>query len=341
VDQNEEQPRRRSTSARRGGTPALEVRHLRVFVTLIDRGSMTAAAQVLGVAQSTVSEALFALERALGTRVVVRQRGVPGVELTPAGAALLPYARSVLVALEDAQVAVAAVDRDAPARIEIIANESVSIYLLPRVLGQVRQRWSNTLFAVTTGMCPTITQGLASGRYDLALMLQCPQASVAGEPRAAVTASGSLHLSDVPLVLFCRPEHPLAPRTTGGELPRDRLAPYTVFVSDARGYFFDFLRDYFRPEGVPGPRLEPAGSVEAVKHSVASDRLALGVLPAYALAEEVRAGGVRVLPVHPALPTVPLEAKLYRSRPPIHPAVADLLAALRTTLGDGSMARSA
>jgi nicotinamidase-related amidase len=52
----------------REGTPTsdLELRHLRAFVALADQGSVTAASRALALAQSTVSEALAALERSWG-----------------------------------------------------------------------------------------------------------------------------------------------------------------------------------------------------------------------------------------------------------------------------------
>jgi DNA-binding transcriptional LysR family regulator len=329
---NERRRTRQVPRRERSWTAGLEVRHLRAFVTLVDQGSETGAAQVLGVAQSTVSEALAALERALGTRVVVRRRGAPSIDLTPAGGVLLPYARRVLAALDDAQVAVATVAHEASASIDVIANESVSTYLLPRALGTVRRRWPNIRFAVTVGMCLTITEDLASGRFDLGLMLQ----TRAG---ARIDAGdGDRPLADVPLAVFCRPEHPLASPGTGWPVPRAWLAPYPVFVSDARGHPFDLcpgrtVRDYFRNDGLPGPRLEPAGSVEAVKRSVVTDPLALGVLPAYALAEELRARVVSALTLEPGIPPLCLVAMPFQGRSPIHPAVAELIVALSTTLG--------
>ncbi|HEY4592317.1 MAG TPA: LysR family transcriptional regulator, partial [Thermoanaerobaculia bacterium] len=78
---------------RTGWSSGLELRHLRAFVALVDHGSMTAAAQALGMAQSTVSEAMAALDRTLGTPAVARRRGARGHPLTPAGRALLPHAR--------------------------------------------------------------------------------------------------------------------------------------------------------------------------------------------------------------------------------------------------------
>jgi DNA-binding transcriptional LysR family regulator len=111
-------------------------------------------------------------------------------------------------------------------------------------------------------------------------------------------------------------------------------------VSDSIGHYFDLLRDYFYPDGLPGPRLEPTGSVEAVKYGVVSDPLALGVLPIYALTEEFRAEEVCALPVRPAVPTVRLEAMVYRTRPPTHPAVAELIDMLRSTLDIRSISPS-
>jgi LysR family transcriptional regulator, benzoate and cis,cis-muconate-responsive activator of ben and cat genes len=47
----------------------LELRHLRVFVAVVETGAHARAARTLGISQSTVSETLSALERALGSDV--------------------------------------------------------------------------------------------------------------------------------------------------------------------------------------------------------------------------------------------------------------------------------
>jgi len=135
-------------------------------------------------------------------------------------------------------------------------------------------------------------------------------------------------LTEVRLLLFARPQHPLQARAT---VPRDLLEPYTVFMSDASGDFHALVSDFLRADDMPGPRLEATGSNEGVKRSVMTDPVGLGVLPEYALAEELRAGMVRSVPVSPALPSVRLEAVLpggARS----HPAVLELLEACRAAL---------
>jgi molybdate transport repressor ModE-like protein len=332
-----------------GWAQELELRQLRAFVLLVDHGSMSAAARALGVSQSTVSEVVAALERTLATRIVARRRGGRGIALTPAGEALLPYARDALAALTTARLAVAAVDQRVRATVELIANESVSTYLLPHALGEVRRQWPQMHFAVTVGMCPQITSGLSGGRYDVGLMLQtprCPPAAVSRTVQPAVSEMAPQQecLSEVPLVVFAGPDHPLVSGEKVSVVARDRLAPYTLFVSDARGYFFELVRDFFRSDGTPGPRLEATGSVEAVKHSVTSDPLGLGVLPLYALDAELRAGQLRTVSMRPELPRMRLVAMRYRTQPPAHPAVIALLdelrASLRTMPGAGASAAS-
>jgi len=312
-----------------GWTSGLEVRHLRAFVALVDQGSMTAAAQVLGMAQSTISEAIAALERAVGTAVVVRRRGVPGIHLTPPGRALLPHARGVLAALADAHASVVAASREARTAVDIVANESVSSYLLPPALATLRRAWPNTRFAVTVGTCTAVREGLDEGRYDLGLLLETDTGAGGDRPAEAAAAPGDgpAVLADVDLVVFCPVENPLARAASAG-VPRLALARHTVFSSDSSGDFHALLRGYFMADGGPGPRLESAGSIDAVKRSVLADPRALGVLPAYTLDEELRARVVRVVSVRPRLPRFRLVAR-YGRKAPASPAVLELVDALR------------
>ena len=117
----------------------VEVRQLKAFVALVEQGSVTAAAQTLGVAQSTMSEALSSLERALGTSLFLRRRGSHELVLTEAGNALLPHARSVLDLLAAAHVAVASVTTGARARVAIATNESLSTYIVGPQLDIMRR----------------------------------------------------------------------------------------------------------------------------------------------------------------------------------------------------------
>ena len=253
---------------------------------------------------------------------------------------MLPHARKALDSLEQAHVAVASVMREGRASVTVLANESISTYLLPRVLLGLRETWPGTRFAVTVGTCPIVRDGLASGAFDLGLLLreeERTRPSRAAGRRPALPVRGAIALAEVPLVLFSAPQHPMA--RSAAAVPRSELAPYRVFVSDASGDFHTLLADFFAVDALPAPRLEPTGSIEAVKRSVLTDPLALGVLPDYALAEELQAGRVRALSVRPGLPRVRLEALLSAVRP-THPATTEFVEMLRATLVDPQRASS-
>lgn len=310
-------------------TSRLEVRQLRAFVALADLGSITAAAQALGLAQSTVSESLAALERALGVEVVRRQRGSRKALLTSPGLALLPHARKVLEAIDDARVAIARTTRSARTHLDIVTMESVSTYVLPGALSRMRERWPKTRFAVSLAPRAGIADAVAGGAFDVGLVLvrtdECRPARRSPPARAATLPFGRrVVISDLRLVMFASPLHPHA----HGALRRNALSAYPLFVSDAAFAFDAFVRRYVRSGRRNAPHVEAAGSVEGVKRAVMADTGALGLLPAYALTEELRLGQVVGLDLRPPPPRMRLDALLSPSRT-THPAIEELLNALR------------
>jgi DNA-binding transcriptional LysR family regulator len=301
----------------------LEVRQLRAFVALVEQGSVTAAAQSLGLAQSTVSEALSSLERALGAPLFVRRRGTHDLVLTDAGSALLPHARGVLERISAAHVAVAGATTGARARIAIATNESLSTYVLAPHLDVLRRRWPNTTFEVSVLMCTAIRAVVEAGEFDFALSLQPCEDAANG-----VAAERTVVSDDVPLVIFAQPGHPLANRRRSRPVRRDALGDHTLYLSDAAGDFHLLVRRFLEHDGLPGPHLQPTGSIESVKRAVLADPLAVGMLPGYALLDEFRDRKLAPVPVQPGPPRMRLEALLSRARAH-HPATRQLLEEVR------------
>lgn len=82
----------------------MELRHLRYFVAVAQRGHFGRAAQDLRLASSSLSQQIRALERDLATELF--DRTPSGASLTPAGRVLLEHARSVLARADRARDAV-------------------------------------------------------------------------------------------------------------------------------------------------------------------------------------------------------------------------------------------
>ena len=78
-----------------------DVQRLRTFALVLDLGSISAAATVLGYTQSAVSQQLAALERETGAALV--DRAQRPLRATPAGTALRPHVDRVLAAVASAE----------------------------------------------------------------------------------------------------------------------------------------------------------------------------------------------------------------------------------------------
>lgn len=115
----------------------VELRHLAAMVAVADEGSFGRAATRLGYTQSTVSQQIAALERAVGGPVFNRPGGPKPVRITPLGAVVLQHGRDLL-AMADGLVD--AVDRFAAGdgRINIGTFQSVSNVILPVVVRRLR-----------------------------------------------------------------------------------------------------------------------------------------------------------------------------------------------------------
>ncbi|MEU8223466.1 LysR family transcriptional regulator [Kribbella sp. NPDC048915] len=90
----------------------LTERHLQIFVALAEEQHFGDAARVIGITQPPLSQGLRRLETLIGAKLF--ERGAGQVELTAAGADLLPYARRALASIEELRQAALAREPEGP-----------------------------------------------------------------------------------------------------------------------------------------------------------------------------------------------------------------------------------
>jgi DNA-binding transcriptional LysR family regulator len=115
---------------------AVEIRELRIFVAVVDEAGMSAAARKLHLGQSTVSETVRALERELGTGLLLRSR--TGVQPTDSGLTLADGARR-LIQLHDQLRDRVAQPGKTGAAIRLGAPLELPAGLLPQVVDTLRR----------------------------------------------------------------------------------------------------------------------------------------------------------------------------------------------------------
>jgi DNA-binding transcriptional LysR family regulator len=92
---------------------------LQAFTTVVDTGSITAAAEQIGQTVSGISRALGRLERKLDTTLL--RRTTRRIEITDEGAAFLSHARAILAAVDQAEEQMASRRRQPAGRLRVNA----------------------------------------------------------------------------------------------------------------------------------------------------------------------------------------------------------------------------
>ncbi|MFI6587855.1 LysR family transcriptional regulator [Embleya sp. NPDC050493] len=255
----------------------MELRQLRTFETVTRTGTVTAAANVLGIAPSSVSEQIRVLEKSVG--VALFDRGPRGMTLTSAGERMRDWAHRLLDQAEQARREVAEV---APP-LRLGALESIAATHVPPVLARLGARRPDLRVQVRSdGTRDDLLEAVAAGRLDAALILDTGTwlGELGFEPPPAALAF--VDLEPVGLVLVAAPGHPLGGRSpiVGDDLRGHRL------LVNAAACSFRLAGDRLLGAEVEQVRV---GGV-AVIRAWAEQGLGVALLPTFAVADQLASG---------------------------------------------------
>ncbi len=185
----------------------MQLGHLRCFLAVAEQRHFTRAARRLGLAQPSVSAQVRRLEEELGSDLFQRMKG--NLTLTPAGEALLPYARRILADVDAASSELLATGSQVRGRLALGATPVLARFhtAYPAVDLVLREAGSVDLVAA-----------LEDGALDVALVIlpvrhealrtqplvreELVVAVARGHPLARRRTISVADLRDVPLVMF-------------------------------------------------------------------------------------------------------------------------------------------
>ncbi|HEY9243016.1 MAG TPA: LysR family transcriptional regulator, partial [Streptosporangiaceae bacterium] len=156
---------------------------LNAFVLVARLGSVTSAANALGVSESAVSQALTALRQHLGDQLV--SRGPGGMTLTPGGSRLLATASQIVVLGAEAHAAVRAA-QGAPEQLRVVATSTLAEFVVSPLMEAFTRRFAGAL-EVSAGVAVSNEMGVlvANRLADLAIgpeVTSDPALPVVSEP---------------------------------------------------------------------------------------------------------------------------------------------------------------
>ncbi|MFF9314005.1 LysR family transcriptional regulator [Streptomyces sp. NPDC014748] len=147
----------------------MQFQQLQYFVAVAETRHFTRAAELVHVAQPSLSQQIKALERELGADLFLRARG--NITLTDAGEALLPLARRILADADTARHEVQELAQLRRGRVRLGATPSVCTGLLPDVLRAFHDRYPGVHLLVEESGSHDLVRHLARGALDLALVV--------------------------------------------------------------------------------------------------------------------------------------------------------------------------
>ena len=117
----------------------MDERRLRYFLTVVDEGSVTRAAERLHVAQPSLSQALRVFERELGVQLF--HRVGRGLRLSAAGEAFVGPARQIVRAIDEARNVISGVVELREGTLEIAALATLAVDPMATLIGRFRDRY--------------------------------------------------------------------------------------------------------------------------------------------------------------------------------------------------------
>jgi LysR family hydrogen peroxide-inducible transcriptional activator len=141
---------------------------LRAFVAVAEKRHFGSAATTLGVSQSTLSQALAALEAGVDTRLV--ERSTRRVRVTTEGMQLLPFAQAVIEAMEAFAAAAAGAADPLQGSVRLGLIPTVAPYVLPSVLAGLARRLPALTLRVIEDQTERLLAALRDGALDAALI---------------------------------------------------------------------------------------------------------------------------------------------------------------------------
>lgn len=257
----------------------MNLRHLKIFMTVADCGNMHRAAEQLFISQSTVSQAIRELEADYGVRLF--ERLSRRIYLTENGALLLSYARHILQSVDEMEHAMR--HRSQSPSLRLGGSVTVGTCLLDRVIDRMEAILPGAGIFVTVNNTQTIENQLLHNELDAAVV------------EGIIT---SPELTRIPvledeLVVVAGKGHPLfhAPHPALADLEGMSFISRETGSAD-RNQFEQILSE----REITIVRKWQCTNTEAIKHAVMRGR-GLAILSRLLISAETSRGDMRILPL--------------------------------------------
>jgi DNA-binding transcriptional LysR family regulator len=290
---------------------AITVTQLTAFLAVVRGGSVTAAADELVVTQPSVSSAISALGREVGSDLF--ERAGRGIRLTDAGSAFAPYAADVIGLLERGRRAAQEAASASGRRLRIAAVTTAAESFVPQMMRDFAHDHPDVELTLDVGNRAHVIESVLRHNADVAISGTPP-----GDDRLVAEP-----LTENRIICITAPEDPA---TQGPPCAAAELAGRAWLLREP-GSGTRALNEQFLASRGLEPRVLELGSNGAIKQAARAG-LGISLLSRVAVEAELASGQLGEIPLREAPRSRPWYV-LRSSVGPARPVVAELLAHLR------------
>src|SRR5258706_4040906 len=148
----------------------MNTQFLTTFVTVVERGSMAAAARLLNITPAAVAQQIRTLERDIGAPLIARAGRT--VSVTEAGTRILERSRELL--RDAADLRTVANDEATAGELRLGAGTNALTGILPDILARMVARFPQINVFIKPGYSPELYRSVENGDLDAAIVLEAP-----------------------------------------------------------------------------------------------------------------------------------------------------------------------
>jgi DNA-binding transcriptional LysR family regulator len=145
---------------------------LRLFVAVIEHGTIAATAARHHIAAAAVSKRISELEAQLNTQLLMRSN--KGITPTAAGVALINMARPVLADLDNIVAQMHDFSRGTRGSVRVLANISVMTQFMPQALKSFLEKYPLVQVSLEEKVSTAIIRGIEDNTADIGIFTQVP-----------------------------------------------------------------------------------------------------------------------------------------------------------------------
>lgn len=257
----------------------MELRQLKTFAVIAKLGSFVQAADMLGYAQSTITNHIQILESEMGVRLF--ERLGHRIMLTNQGKSLLPYAEQVIKLTSEALEITA--NPDIPrGKLTIGTGESLGTYRLPGAFQTYRRAYPKVEMILKFANCTTIGDSIRTNEIDVGIIISD---KIMGDDLIVED------ISNEQMLFLAAADHPLAYKEM--VTPHDLAETCIILTEPGCSYRLSvekILKD-FRVS--PQSFLE-ASSIETIKQLIMLG-LGISMLPRFTVEKELAEGRIHAI----------------------------------------------